>query len=103
SHNSIREHPYVRILNSPEFSSCSPLYLLGYIPSHNRIYLVDRQMSIFAYSLSLAVVEYQTAILRRDFVAAAELLNNVPTSERNKVDRFLEAQGKRAPRVDIGH
>jgi coatomer subunit beta' len=71
----------------------SPLYLLGYIPSHNRIYLVDRQMSIFAYSLSLAVVEYQTAILRRDFVASAELLNAVPASERNKVARFLEAQG----------
>jgi Coatomer WD associated region len=50
-------------------------------------------MSIFAYSLSLAVVEYQTAILRRDFAASAELLNAVPVSERNKVARFLEAQG----------
>ncbi|KIM26794.1 hypothetical protein M408DRAFT_330396 [Serendipita vermifera MAFF 305830] len=70
----------------------TPLYLLGYVPAHNRIYLVDRQMSIFAYSLSLAVVEYQTAILRRDLTGAAELLTAVPASERNKVARFLEAQ-----------
>lgn len=68
--------------------------MLGYVPSHNRIYLVDREMSIFAYSLSLAVVEYQTAILRRDLVGAAELLTAVPASERNKVARFLEAQGQ---------
>ena len=50
-------------------------------------------MSIFAYSLSLAVVEYQTAILRRDLAGAAELLAAVPASEKNKVARFLEAQG----------
>jgi hypothetical protein len=50
-------------------------------------------MTIFAYSLSLAVIEYQTAILRKDFAAAAELLDNVPQNEKNKVARFLEAQG----------
>lgn len=70
----------------------TPLYLLGYIPSHNKVYLVDREMAVYAYSLSLAVVEYQTAILRRDLTAAAELLANVPEGEKNKVARFLEAQ-----------
>lgn len=63
------------------------------MPNHNRIYLVDRDMAVYAYSLSLAVVEYQTAILRRDLVGAASLLEAVPESERNKVARFLEAQG----------
>ncbi|KAG8828474.1 hypothetical protein FRB91_002821 [Serendipita sp. 411] len=69
-----------------------PLYMLGYIPSHNRVYLVDRDMSVLVYNLSLAVVEYQTAILQRDLVTAAELLSAVPEAERNKVARFLEAQ-----------
>lgn len=64
------------------------------MPNHNRIYLVDRDMAVFAYSLSLAVVEYQTAILRRDFSTAAQLLANIPENEKNKVARFLEAQGK---------
>jgi coatomer subunit beta' len=63
------------------------------MPAHDRIYLVDRNMSVYSYALSLAVVEYQTAILRRDFVAAAELLDAVPESQRNKLARFLEAQG----------
>ncbi|KAG8796867.1 hypothetical protein FRC16_009443 [Serendipita sp. 398] len=66
--------------------------MLGYIPSHNRVYLVDRDMSVLVYNLSLAVVEYQTAILQRDLVTAAELLSAVPEAERNKVARFLEAQ-----------
>lgn len=50
-------------------------------------------MAVYAYSLSLAVVEYQTAILRRDLVGAASLLEAVPEGEKNKVARFLEAQG----------
>lgn len=79
---------YFGLLMSP-----SVLYLLGYMPSHNRIYLVDRDMAVYAYSLSLAVVEYQTAILRRDLVGAASLLEAVPEGEKNKVARFLEAQG----------
>lgn len=71
-----------------------PIYLLGYIPAHDRVYVADKEMSIYSYRLSLAVVEYETAVLRGDADAAAELLPNVPTSERNKVARFLETQGQ---------
>ncbi|KAH7343226.1 coatomer protein [Rhizoctonia solani] len=70
----------------------SPMFVLGYMPAHNRIYVVDQAMNIFGYSLSLALVEYQTAILRGDTDAAAELLPTVPQDQRNKVARFLEAQ-----------
>jgi len=71
-----------------------PLFLLGYIPAHNRIYLSDKELNIFGYALSLTVVEYQTAVLRDDMDAAAELLPSVPKEHRNKVARFLEAQGQ---------
>ena len=71
-----------------------PMYLLGYIPAHNKIYLVDEDVNVYAYCLSLAVVEYQTAVLRGDMEAASELLAEMPAKHKNKVARFLEAQGK---------
>ncbi|KAJ2912197.1 hypothetical protein MD484_g8213, partial [Candolleomyces efflorescens] len=69
-----------------------PLYVLGYLPAHNRVYLADKDMQIYAYTLSLSVVEYQTAVLRGDMDAAREILESVPKSEVNKVARFLEAR-----------
>ena len=36
----------------------SSMYLLGYIPAHNKMYLVDKDVNVSAYSLSLAVVEH---------------------------------------------
>ncbi|EJD51286.1 Coatomer, beta' subunit [Auricularia subglabra TFB-10046 SS5] len=72
-----------------------PMYLLGYIPGHNRIYLTDKDMNVAGYTLALSVVEYQTAILRGDSAAAAEILPSVPKDQRNRVARFLESQGQK--------
>lgn len=69
------------------------MYILGYIPTHNRVYLIDKDVKTYGYSLSLNLVEYQTAVLRGDMEAAAELLPTVPKEQRNKVARFLEARG----------
>jgi hypothetical protein len=69
------------------------MYLLGYIPAHNRVYVADKDMGIFSFSLSLTLVEYQTAILRGDYDTANELLPTIPNDQRNKIARFLEAQG----------
>ena len=68
------------------------MYLLGYLPSHNRIYLCDKDASFYAFQLSLSVIEYQTAVLRGDLDSAAEILLTVPTEQRNRIARFLEAQ-----------
>ncbi|EGN94961.1 hypothetical protein SERLA73DRAFT_76979 [Serpula lacrymans var. lacrymans S7.3] len=70
--------------------SDTSMYILGYIPSHNRVYLADKDMKIFSYSLSLSVVEYQTAVLRGDMDGAAEILPTLPKEQLNKVARFLE-------------
>ena len=43
------------------------MYLLGYIPRDNRMYLGDKELNIVSYSLQLSVLEYQTAIMRKDF------------------------------------
>jgi len=68
------------------------MYLLGYIPAHNRVYLADKDCRIYSYALSLNVVEYQTAILQGDNDAAAELLPTIPKDQLNKVARFLESR-----------
>ncbi|KIM41967.1 hypothetical protein M413DRAFT_27504 [Hebeloma cylindrosporum] len=70
----------------------TPLYLLGYIPAHNRVYLADKDLNLYGYSLSLNVVEYQTAVLRGDMDAADEILPTLPKDQLNKVARFLEGR-----------
>ncbi|BGP29737.1 Coatomer subunit beta' [Rhodotorula toruloides] len=77
------------------------MYLLGYLPQHNRIYLCDKDVNLYAYSLSLSVIEYQTAILRGDLDAANEILPAVPHDQRNRIARFLEAQELRELALEI--
>lgn len=72
----------------------SPMYLLGYLPAQNRVYLADKDLNVFSYNLSVTVIDYQSAILRGDLEAAAEILPSVPKNQLNRVARFLETQGK---------
>ncbi|KAJ1555225.1 Coatomer subunit beta' [Cladochytrium tenue] len=72
--------------------SDAPVYLLGYIPRDNRIYVTDKDMKVFAYSLPLSLIEYQTNILRGDLEMAKKILPSVPTDQLNRIARFLEAQ-----------
>src|SRR4051794_36245829 len=68
------------------------MYLLGYMPRDNRIYLAYKDVNVFSYALSLTVIEYQTAILRGDFESAEKLLPSVPADQCNRIARFLESQ-----------
>ncbi|KAF9117060.1 hypothetical protein BGX27_005610 [Mortierella sp. AM989] len=67
-------------------------YLLGYIPRDNRLYLVDKDVNIVSYAISLTVIEYQTAILRGDMETAESLLPRISHDQLNKIARFLEGQ-----------
>jgi len=67
--------------------------VLGYLAKEDRVYLVDKSLNIIAYKVMLAVLQYQTAVMRGDFDAANVLLPNIPDSEYTKVARFLESQG----------
>ncbi len=67
--------------------------VLGYLAKEDRVYLIDKSLSIVAYKVMLAVLQYQTAVMRGDFDAANELLPSIPESEYTKVARFLESQG----------
>lgn len=69
------------------------MYLLGYIPKDNRLYLGDKDLNIVSYSLLLSVLEYQTAVMREDFETAKQVLPTIPKEQRNRVAHFLEKQG----------
>uniref|UniRef100_A0A667WYX8 Coatomer subunit beta' n=1 Tax=Myripristis murdjan TaxID=586833 RepID=A0A667WYX8_9TELE len=71
------------------------MYLLGYIPKDNRLYLGDKELNIVSYSLLLSVLEYQTAVMRRDFSMADKVLPIIPKEHRTRVAHFLEKQGFR--------
>ncbi|XP_066601318.1 coatomer subunit beta'-like [Prorops nasuta] len=70
-----------------------PMYLLGYVPRDNRLYLCDKELSVVSYSLLLSVLEYQTAVMRKDFETADRVLPTVPKEHRTRVAHFLEKQG----------
>lgn len=71
------------------------MYLLGYIPKDDRLYLGDKELNIVSYSLLVSVLEYQTAVMRRDFTMADKVLPTIPKEQRTRVAHFLEKQVKK--------
>ena len=69
------------------------MYLLGYIPKDNSLYLGDKELNVVSYGLQLSVLEYQTAVMRRDFETADRVLPSVPKKQRTRVAHFLEKLG----------
>jgi len=67
--------------------------IMGYLAKEDRVYLVDKTLVVTSYRVMLAVLQYQTAVMRGDFEAANELLLSIPESEYTTVARFLESQG----------
>ncbi|KAK9236939.1 coatomer WD associated region-domain-containing protein [Lipomyces kononenkoae] len=77
------------------------MYLLGYIPRDGRVYLADKDSNVISYAVSLAVLEYQTVVLRGDMEKAEALLEQIPSSERTRIARFLEGQGYKELALEV--
>jgi coatomer subunit beta' len=77
------------------------MYLLGYIPRDGRVYLADKDSNVISYAVSLSVLEYQTVVLRGDMEHAESLLEQIPTSERTRIARFLEGQGYKELALEV--
>lgn len=69
------------------------MFLLGYLATQNRAYLIDKERRIVSYTLLLSVVEYKTLVIRGDMDQAAEALANVPESRMDEIARFLHQRG----------
>ena len=67
--------------------------ILGYLAKEDRVFLIDKKLNVVSYRVTLAVLQYQTAVMRGDFDTANELLTSIPENEYTKVARFLESQG----------
>ncbi|KAJ5637031.1 hypothetical protein N7490_006910 [Penicillium lividum] len=78
-----------------------PAYVLGYLPRDGRIYMCDKDVNVVSFGLSLSMVSYQTVVLRGDMETAAELLEDVPQDQMNKVARFLEGQGYKEMALEV--
>ncbi|CAM6031784.1 unnamed protein product, partial [Sphagnum compactum] len=70
-----------------------PLVLLKYLSKFERIFLANKDCSIFSYHLSLAVLEVQMLVLHGELDRARGLLGSVPSSYRDSLALFLEANG----------
>jgi len=77
------------------------MYLLGYIPDSNRLYLGDKELNVVSFQLLLSVLEYQTAVMRRDFETADRVLPTIPKEQRTRVAHFLEKQGFQAQALHV--
>jgi len=69
------------------------MYILGYIPKYNKIFLIDKTLKVVSYTIQVSVINYQTAILQRNFTEAAKIIKDIPESDKHKVAKFLESQG----------
>jgi coatomer subunit beta' len=65
---------------------------LGYLAKHNRVYACDKDLAVCSYRLPLAVLDYQTAVMRRDWDGADPLLAHIPTDQHTRIAQFLEKQ-----------
>jgi coatomer subunit beta' len=77
------------------------MFLLGYMPNLNRVFLVDKMFNVVSYELLSSVLDFQNAVVRSDIALAESLVKSIPDSSRNKVARFVESLGHPALALDI--
>ncbi len=41
------------------------MYMLGYLAKEGRVYLMDKSCAVASYNIPLAILEYQTAVVRK--------------------------------------
>ncbi|PPE02530.1 hypothetical protein GOBAR_DD00424 [Gossypium barbadense] len=70
-----------------------PMYLLGYLASQSRVYLIDKEFNVMGYTLLLILIEYKTLVMQGDLERANEILPSIPKEHHNSVAQFLESQG----------
>jgi len=67
------------------------MYLVGYMPAQDRVYVADKDMNLYPFALSLSFIQYQSAALHGELDVADEILPSIPVKMRNKLARFLDA------------
>jgi coatomer subunit beta' len=68
-------------------------YMLGYLPSTNKLYFLNKQFQLTSYDFPEAFAYYQMAILEKNIDKANKLFKNIPEVFLEKVIVFLEKFG----------
>lgn len=71
------------------------------MPRDGRVYICDKDVAVTSFALSVAVIEYQTLVLRGDVDAAQEMLPDIPEDQKGKIARFLEGQGYKELALEV--
>ncbi len=64
--------------------------MLGYVAAQNRLYLIDKSMTMICFELLNQVLQYEQAIAEKNFEAAEKLLATIPKEVHLKIAKFLE-------------
>jgi hypothetical protein len=86
----IRQKTIVCISVTRFETSCLAEVIVGDRLTQLCAFSLFKDVNIFSYALTVVVLEYQTAILRKDFATAASILPQIPNEHRNHIARFLE-------------
>ncbi|XP_039142750.1 coatomer subunit beta'-1-like isoform X3 [Dioscorea cayenensis subsp. rotundata] len=78
-----------------------PMYLLGYLASQSRVYLIDKEFNVMGYTLLLGLIEYKTLVMRGDLDRANEILPTIPKEHRNSIAHFLESRGMQEDALEV--
>lgn len=72
-------------------------FIIGYDGKQQggRLYLIDKALNIVSFSLQIALVNFQAAILAEDMHGAQAFFKEVPESQHSKLAKFLEANGQK--------
>lgn len=68
----------------------SNYFLLGYLASSNKIYLMNKNFNLISYTFPLSFVNYQMAIMKKKFEQADKLFTQIPPEYLERVTNFLE-------------
>ncbi|KAH1114140.1 hypothetical protein J1N35_007518 [Gossypium stocksii] len=78
-----------------------PMYLLGYLASQSRLYLIDKEFNVMGYTLLISLIEYKTLVMRGDLERANEILPSIPKEHHNSVAHFLESRGMTEDALEV--
>ena len=69
------------------------MFILGYIPQQNRLYLMDSDRGVVSFMVMLSFIEYQIAVVQEDFDKAEAIFPSIPENYHNKCAKFLDNLG----------
>lgn len=66
-------------------------FLIGFIPSQNRLYLIDKSFVVISFEVPLTVTEYQSLMVNQQYEKALSILPTIPMKYMDRLAKFLDS------------